>query len=113
MIRSFHGLGMHTVPCCSNCGGFSGKLVVEVSSSREGVETATEHALGVMVGHCTDLDTKVGQHGVRAPTAKDAGSVRVHTRAEEGGGAAWAQTLHGEKEGIHAGGGVDVASTVL
>ena len=41
-------------------GGFRRKLVVEVSSSREGVETAAEHALGVMVGHCTNLDTKVG-----------------------------------------------------
>ena len=92
--------------------GFRRKLVVEVSSSREGAKAATEHALGVMVGHCTDLDTKVGQHGVRVPTAKDAGSVGVHTRAEERGSASRVQTLHGEEEGIHAGRGGDVASTV-
>ena len=41
-------------------GGFRRKLVVEVSSGGEGVEAAAEHALGVMVGHGTNLDTEVG-----------------------------------------------------
>ena len=41
-------------------GGFRRKLVVEVSSGGESVEAAAKHALGVMVGHCTNLDPKVG-----------------------------------------------------
>ena len=41
-------------------GGFRRKLVVEVGSGGEGVEAAAEHALGVMVGHGTNLDTEVG-----------------------------------------------------
>ena len=93
-------------------GGFRRKLVVEVSSSGEGVESAAKHALGIMVGYCTDLDTKVGQHGVRTPAAEDAGGVRVHARTEERGGTAWAQALDGEEEGIHPGRGVDVTCTV-
>ena len=92
--------------------GFRRKLVVEVSSSGEGVEAAAKHALGIMVGYCTDLDTKVGQHGVRTPAAEDAGGVRVHARTEERGGTAWAQALDSEEEGIHPGRGVDVACTV-
>ena len=92
--------------------GFRRKLVVEVGSGGEGVEAAAKHALGIMVGYCTDLDTKVGQHGVRTPAAEDAGSVRVHARTEERGGTAWAQALHGEEERIHSCGGVDVTCTV-
>ena len=41
-------------------GGFIRKLVVEVSSGGEGVEAAAKHALGVVVCHCTNLDTEVG-----------------------------------------------------
>ena len=43
--------------------GFRRKLVVKVRSSGEDVEAAAKHALGVMVGHCTDLDTKVLVYG--------------------------------------------------
>ena len=92
--------------------GFRRELVVEVSGSGEGVETAAKHALGIMVGYGTDLHTKVGQHGVRTPTAEDAGSVRVDARTEERGGTARAQALDSEEEGIHPGRGVDVTCTV-
>ena len=92
--------------------GFRRKLVVEVGSGGEGVEAAAKHTLGIMVGYCTDLDTKVGQHGVRTPAAEDAGSVRVHARTEERCGTAWAQALDGEEKGIHSSGGVDVTGTV-
>ena len=36
------------------------EFMVEVSSGGEGVEAAAEHALGVMVGLGTNLDTEVG-----------------------------------------------------
>ena len=94
-------------------GGFGRKLVVEVSSGREGVEAAVKHALRIVVCHCTDLDTKVGQHGVRTPAAEYTGGVRVHARTEERCGTAWAQALHGEEERIHPCRGVDVTCTVL
>ena len=36
------------------------EFMVEVSSGGEGVEAAAKHALGVMVGYGTNLDTEVG-----------------------------------------------------
>ena len=79
-------------------GGLVGEPVAVVAEGlrREGVGAMVEHALGVVVGVCRGLDSKVAKHGVGFPAAQELDSVLLDMGAEEGGGSAGPEGATGQ-----------------